>query len=180
MFLVHITNPKSFVFNFWGSLQYERAVPFALHQRWLTLVGSVIRLAAYLPQVGLHGLLATGKIFLRQEVLLVLRDLREVTLAVLDHQRYGCEALTSLQLIAGRLGRAEELAYHVDAGAVRVLGGCYSVGSQERVAVRAVRLSSFGAARQKAGNEVNTFCPLNFCHIVCGQHNSWPLGGKNE
>ncbi len=26
MFLVHITNPKSFVFNFWGSLQYKRAV----------------------------------------------------------------------------------------------------------------------------------------------------------
>ena len=150
----------------------ERAVPFALHQHGLALVGSVIRLAAYLPQIRLHGLLATGKIFLSQEVLLVLRDLRQVTPTSLDHRCYGCETLASLQLIAGRLGRAEELAYHVDAGAGRVLGGCYPVGSQERVAVRAVGLTSFGTARQKAGNEVNTFCPLNFCHIVCGQHNS--------
>ena len=148
-----------------------------LHLGWLALVLRIILLATYKPQVCLHGLLATGSIFLRQEVLLVIGDLREVTPTGVDHCGYGCETLTCLQLIAGRLGRAGELAYHVDAGAVRVLGGCYAVGSQERVAVRAVGLSSFGAARQKAGNEVNTFCPLNFCHIVCGQHNSWPLGG---
>ena len=143
-----------------------------LHQRWLALVLRIILLAADLPQVRAHGLLATGKIFLRQECILVGRDLRQVSPTSLNHRSYGCETLASLQLIAGRLGRAEELAYHVDAGAGRVLGGCYPVGSQERVAVRAVGLTSFGTARQKAGNEVNTFCPLNFCHIVCGQHNS--------
>jgi len=31
MFLVHITNPKSFVFNFWGSLQIGLAIFLFLH-----------------------------------------------------------------------------------------------------------------------------------------------------
>ena len=33
----------------------ERAVPFALHLRWLTLVLLIILLAADFPQVRLHG-----------------------------------------------------------------------------------------------------------------------------
>ena len=84
----------------------ERAVPFALHQRWLTVVLSVILLAADLPQVRAHGFLAAGSIFLRQECILVGRDLRQVALTSLDQRCYGCETLASLQLIAGRLGAA--------------------------------------------------------------------------
>ncbi len=30
MFLVHITNPKSFVFNFWGSLQVGAVFPCSI------------------------------------------------------------------------------------------------------------------------------------------------------
>ena len=72
----------------------------------LALMSLVVRIATDFPEVSLHGFLATGSIFLRQEVILVLRDLREVTLASLDHRCYGCEALACLQFVTGRLGSA--------------------------------------------------------------------------
>ena len=73
---------------------------------FLTLMLCIILLAAYFPQVRAHGLFAAGGVLLRQEVILVGRDLREVALTSLDHRCYGCETLACLQLIAGRLGRA--------------------------------------------------------------------------
>ena len=132
----------------------ERAVPFALHQRWLAVVGSVILLAADLPQVRAHGLLAAGSVFLRQECILVGRDLRQVALTSLNQRCYGCEALASLQLIAGRLGAALRLRAQVQTVAVFALGSGYAVGSQEHFGARV--LSALAGFGECAGYMVDT------------------------
>jgi len=42
MFLVHITNPKSFVFNFWGSLQLIPAAGVFKKQKRKSFVSLIV------------------------------------------------------------------------------------------------------------------------------------------
>ena len=126
----------------------------------------IVRVTANLPQVGAHGLFATGGVALSEEVRLVGRDLHQVLAA----RTYGCcdfrEARASCELIRLRLGRAFVLTYHVDAGTNRVGRRCFTVGSQKRVRMVAVRVTCLGAGAQKARYILDTFCPFNFCHSL--------------
>ena len=134
----------------------------------LAVVRGIVGFAADLPEVGLHGLLTSRLILLREEVSLVGSHLHEVDCACFDIACYSCEACASLRLISSNRRGAVVLANHVDAGAIRVGGRRYAVRSQEGVGVVAVRLTCFGSLAQKAGHIVDTFCPFNFCHNVLG------------
>ena len=59
----------------------------------------VVRVTAYFPKVGLHGLLAAGQVALREERSLVGIDLHEVFGTLADSLADLGEAGTSLQLL---------------------------------------------------------------------------------
>ncbi len=67
-------------------------------------MGCVVLCAAYLPQVGGHGLFAGCQILLGDEVQLVLRDLVQIFPAGCYHRAHLGEALTDSQFLGGRQG----------------------------------------------------------------------------
>ena len=99
-------------------------------------MGGIVLLSAYLPEVGVHGLLAGGEVLLGDEVQLVLGDLVQILPAGRYHRAHLGEALTERQLFGGRLGAAVVLAYHVDTRADGVGRRRYTVGSQESILVQ--------------------------------------------
>ena len=138
----------------------------------------IILLAADLPQVCPHGLLAAGSIFLRQEVILVGRDLREVALAGLDHRGNRCETLACLQLIAGRLGSAVVsigLA-DIDSRTLAALGRRGTMRADE-VVTMFVTVQLFGF-RQSALDVLDTRGISDFSHLNSGVDNPYAGRGK--
>ena len=130
----------------------------------LAIVLGVVLLAANLPEVRAHGFLAIGLIFLSREVDLVLRDLREIFLTSLHSSRYSGEACASIQLCGReRSGTLVHISLaDVQAGAVRVLGSCDTVCTQE---VRATRVTIFlFRLSQRTGYIINTVCVFYFSH----------------
>ena len=63
--------------------------------RFLAVVRGVVRVTAYFPQIGLHGLFATGGVFLLEEGCAVGCDLREVLDTLVDSCLYLGEARAS-------------------------------------------------------------------------------------
>ena len=144
----------------------------------LAVVLRIPLLAAYLPQVRPHGLLAAGSVFLRQECILIGRDLREVALAGLDHRGNRCEALASLQLVAGRLGRAVVsigLA-DIDSRTLAALGRRGTVRADE-VVTMFVTVQLFGL-RQSALDVLDTRGISDFSHLNSGVDNPYAERGK--
>ena len=130
----------------------------------LALMLSIVLLAADVPEVRVHGLLAVRLILLRLEGDLILRDRHQVALTSL-HSRTNCgEASASVELIGGHRSGTVVLAYHVDTGADGVGRRCYTVGSQQCAGVITVRRALFRSLGQKAGYELNTLGPFYFCH----------------
>ena len=91
----------------------------------------VILLAANVPEVGLHGLFATGGVLLCEERGLVLGDLHQVFLTLLHHRCHRAEAVADVDLLRGKRRGASDgtQAADVEVLTVRVRGGCYAVGS---------------------------------------------------
>ena len=135
-------------------------------------------LAAYLPQVRPHGLLAAGGVLLRQEVILVGRDLRQVALALSNHRGNRCEALTSLQLVAGRLGRAVVsigLA-DIDSRTLAALGRRGTMRA-DQIVTMFVTVQLFGF-RQSALDVLDTRGISDFSHLNSGVDNPYAGRGK--
>ena len=88
------------------------------------LVVLVVLLSADHPEVRLHGLAATGRVFLGCEVQLVLGDLGWVLLTSFDHTGNRLEAVASRYLVHRQRGRTvvSVCLLDVDARAVGVLG----------------------------------------------------------
>ena len=80
-------------------------------------------LAADAPIPLFHGLCAARLVLLREEGLLVGRDLREIVRALLDHRSDADEAVADLVLTLGQRSRALNRLAEVDAVAL-VGGGC--------------------------------------------------------
>ena len=80
-------------------------------------------LAAHAPVPLFHGLCAARLVLLREEGLLVGRDLREIVRALLDHRSNADEAVADLVLALGQRRFAFHRLAEVDAVAL-VGGGC--------------------------------------------------------
>ena len=120
----------------------------------------IVLCAADFPVPCVHGLLAVRSVLLRVEVDLVLRDLHQILLTRCDQQLDLLEALACIQLFAGERRGAQVLAYHVDAGAIRVGGSCYAVRRQQCIGVRTVRLSGFRTCTQKGPKRSRYLLPI--------------------
>ena len=124
----------------------------------------IVLLTADVPQVRVHRLLAVGKILLRLEVDLVLRDRHQVSFTSL-HSRTNCgEASACVELFGARLRRALVRTYHVQPRTNGVGRRRYAVRCQQRVTVITVHLARLRAFGQKAGYVLNTLSPFYFCH----------------
>ena len=119
------------------------------------------------PQVRLHGLFAVGAVLLSLEGGLVGGDLAQVVSTGVDRDRDRCEALTLLQFVCRRSGRAGDGAQttQVDAGAA--LAGClgYAVGSEHHLLVSRVGrfLVDLGECTADGFDHVSIF---GFCHVL--------------
>ena len=111
-------------------------------------------LAAHAPIPLFHGLCAARFVLLREEGLLVGRDLREVMTALLDHRCHADKAVADLVLTLGQRRTAFHRSTEIDAVAL-VGGGCSgSVGSEQHLlAAVLTALSGFG---QCAGYMINS------------------------
>ena len=128
---------------------------------------SVIRSKFETPQVRPHRLLAVRLVLLREEVLLVGRDLRQVLLTGLNGRGYRSKSLALSQFVRTRsrgAGHALQ-ASDVDAAAVGVGGLFHTVGSQHHLLVGCVRrfLVDAGECTADGLNHVSIF---GFCHFL--------------
>lgn len=124
----------------------------------------IILVATNLPQVSLHGLFASGGVFLGLEVDLVLGDLREIRLAGLDSRCHGAEACACIEFVGRERGAAFHFLTQEKTVTIRVLRGCYTVGTKQHFVTAVLRVGSRFA--QCAGYAVNTGTPFYFCHFV--------------
>ena len=111
---------------------------FADRRRRLAVaVLRIVRVAAYFPQIGLHGLFATGGVLLLEEGCAVGCDLREVFDTLVDSCLYLAEARTRCEA-ALRLADVHTVGVglaDVETRAVGVFGGCGAVRTDEVLAV---------------------------------------------
>ena len=124
----------------------------------------VVLLAADVPEVGLHGLLAVGEVLLGEEGGLVLGDLGQVFLTLDDHLSDRLEAETDSALVVReRSGTVVAVfACDIDTNAVRVLRCGYAVRTDEVGAVLVAGfLDRFG---HRAAYVLDTVCILYNCH----------------
>jgi len=124
----------------------------------------VVLVTADFPVVDLERLLAAREVLLSDEGCLVGSDLGEVTFTLLHHRGYGAETQTCCCFIrrdrSGAIVRV--LLADVQARAVRVLGGCFTVSTNEvRSAYMTVSNGRFGKTTLSV---VNTGCINDFCH----------------
>ena len=98
---------------------------------FLVAVLLVVGLTFDHPIPGLEGLLAAGEVLLRHDRRLILGDAHQISLAGLDRSGYCGEACANCELLAGRLRTALYFLAEVESVAVRVLGCCYAVGTQQ-------------------------------------------------
>ena len=132
----------------------------------LAVVLCVVRCAAYSPEIGLHGLRATGGVHLLQEVFLVLRDLAQIVRAFLHSSLNGGEASASCKLSVGQRSRTlvRLCGANIEAGAIRIGGGFLTVSTDE-VRAAGVTILYFGLGKTTF-HVVNTGCVFNFSHSL--------------
>ena len=142
------------------------AIFFRFWSRILAVVLLIVRVAAYFPQIGLHGLFATGGVLLFEEGCAVGCDLREVFDTLVDgclnlgEASTRCEAaLRHADVLTVGVGLAD-----VETRAVGVLGGCGAVRTDQVLAVT-VTIFLFRFC-QGALYELNTRRISNFSHNV--------------
>ena len=111
-----------------------------------------------------HGLCAARFVLLREEGLLVGRDLREIVTALLDHRCHTDEAVADLVLTLRQRRAAFHRSTEIDAVAL-VRGRCSgSVGREQHLlAAVLTALSGFG---QCAGYMINSGGKSYTCHVV--------------
>ena len=128
----------------------------------LPLMLRVILVAAHFPQIRLHGLFATGGVLLRLEVDLVLGDLHQVGLTSLDSRCHGAEACACIEFVGRERGAAFHFLTQVHAVTIRVLGCCYTVGTEQHLCARV--LTVLARFAECAGYAVNTGTPFYMSH----------------
>ena len=120
--------------------------------------------AADFPVPFLHGLAAVRLALLRDEGLLVGRDLREVMTALLDHRCHADEAVADLVLTLRQRRGALNRLTEVDAVAI-TRGGCSGAVGRKQHLLAGV-LSVFLGFSQCSGNRADTRIVSNYCHII--------------
>ena len=132
------------------------------HSRYPLCMLRIILIATNLPQVSLHGLFASGSVLLRCESDLVVGNLREIRLAGLDSRCHGAEACACIEFVGRERGAAFHFLTQEKTVTIRVLRGCYTVGTKQHFVTAVLRVGSRFA--QCAGYAVNTGTPFYFCH----------------
>ena len=121
-------------------------------------------LAADAPIPLFHGLCAARLVLLREEGLLVGRDLREIVRALLDHRSNADEAVADLVLTLGQRSRALNRLAEVDAVALVGGGCCGAVGRKQHLLAGVLSvILGFG---QCAGDRADTGIITYYCHVV--------------
>ena len=135
--------------------------------RGLAVLLRIIDVAAYLPQVGIHGLFAGSQILLSQEVKLVLTDELEVTLAGVNHGANRRETLASGEFFVGGQGGTvvTVTGERIDSLTIGVLGWSRTVGHHQitAVAVPVYFLRFLQGALDILNTRDTDFC---FCHFA--------------
>ena len=121
-------------------------------------------LATDTPVPLFHGLCAVGLVLLREEGLLVSRDLREIVTELLDHRCYADKAVADLVLTLRQRSAAFHRSTEIDAIAP-VGGRCSGTVRREQHLLAAVltALSGFG---QCAGHMINSSGKSYTSHVV--------------
>ncbi len=124
----------------------------------------VVRGAADSPEVSTHGLFATGGVLLREEILLVLRDLAQIVRTGLHSSLNGGETSASGELKVAQRSRTF-VRFSIEdeeASAIRVLGRLLTVSTDE---VRTTGVTFLdGGFCQTTLYIINTGSILNFSH----------------
>ena len=127
------------------------------------------------PEPGLEGLATSGRVFLREERCLVLRQGSEVLCAGVDGSLNGAETGTSCELFGrGFTGTGDGTqSAQVQAGTAGLGGRGYTVGSKHHLLVRCVRrfLVDFGEGTADSLDRVSIFY---FCHCILTMFNLRP------
>ena len=123
----------------------------------------IILIATSLPVPCFHRLLASGKILLSDERLLVSGNLRQILATLVHHLRYRREAHTCKQFILRRTGAALGLLAQIQAVTIRILRCGYSVGAKKHLG--AAVLAVFTRFTERTGDAIDTGTPFYFCHF---------------
>ena len=120
--------------------------------------------AADTPVPLFHGLCAARFVLLREEGLLVGRDLREVMTALLDHLCHADEAVADLVLTL----RQRRAAFHrsTEIDAVALVGGRCSGSVRREQHLLAAVLTALSGFGQCAGHMINSGGKSYTCHVV--------------
>ena len=124
----------------------------------------VVLVAAHLPEVGVHRLLAVGEVLLCEEVNLVLGDLRQVFLTRRYHRSYRLEALADSHLFRFERRGTNRFLPQIDSVTMRAGCRCLAVRTQQHLLV--VVLTTFLHFVECSGNIINSVAPYYFCHSL--------------
>ena len=146
-----------FVFDY--PIKHPLCAPIAL-----PIVSLVVFVAAHFPEVRFHRFLASGGVFLRLEIDLVLGNLREIRLTGFDSRCHGAEACACIEFAGRERGAAFHFLTQEKTVTIRVFRSCYTVGTKQHLVTAVLRAGS--RFTQCAGYAVNTGTPFYFCHFA--------------
>ena len=133
----------------------------------LAVVLCVVRSTAYSPEVRTHGLFATGGVLLREEILLVLRDLGQIVRALLNGCLHSGEASADSKLFVGQRSRTSDRTQAAEEETITTFrcSRCYTVGSKNHLLVCCVRrlLVDFN---KRSADGFDGVSPFYFCHSL--------------
>lgn len=124
----------------------------------------VIRVALYHPVPSLESLLTSGRVLLRDERHLILRDLTQILASGGYCCRYSREAYTSKKLVSARTRAALSFLAQVQAVAIRILGRCYTVRTEQHLGAAVLAVLSRFTERTRYA--IDTRAPFYMCHVV--------------
>ena len=159
--MFHNKTPKVFCSTFGG--HYNVYATFFLVLT-LALMRLVVFAAAHFPEVRFHRFLASGSVFLRLEIDLVLGNLHQVGLAGLDSRCHGAEACACIEFVGRERGAAFHFLTQEKTVTIRILRSCYTVGTKQHLVTAVLRAGS--RFTQCAGYAIDTGTPFYFCHFA--------------
>ena len=145
------------------------------YSRLATRVFLIVGSAFNHPIPGLQGLLASGEVLLRDEGLLILRDLAQVLTTIADSRCYRGEADASIEFAGARSRAALRFLAEVESVTVFRLGCCGTVRTKQHFCARV--LSVLARFAERTGYTIDTGTPFYFCHSrsAIGSQRSIPL-----
>ena len=115
-----------FVFDY--PIKHPLCAPIAL-----PIVSLVVFVAAHFPEVRFHRFLASGGVFLRLEIDLILGNLREIRLTGFDSRCHGAEACACIELVGRERGASFHFLTQEKTVTVRVLCCRYAVRAKQHL-----------------------------------------------